>query len=93
MRSSSIKTVVVTLSLVATVIATTPAEARPAPAPRNTVNAPADEPAARFTAAWTRLANALRRLGRTITMGLPAIPLPGADNGTTTSTASPTSGD
>jgi hypothetical protein len=89
MRSSSIKSLVVTLSLVATVSATTlSVEARPAQAPRNTVTSPGSTPAARFATAWTRVTRALRRLAGTITMGVPSVPLPGAESITTPGTPS-----
>lgn len=79
MRSSSIKSLVVTLTLTATVLAAIPAEAKPRVAPRATVTA--TQPGQQLGIVWDRIARLLRRIGGVISQAEPSIPLPSPENG------------
>lgn len=79
MRSSSIKTLVVTLTLTAAVLTGIPAEARPAVAPRTTVVA--SQPGDPLGGLWKGIAKLIRRIGGAITLAEPSIPLPAPDKG------------
>jgi hypothetical protein len=81
MRSSSIKSLVVTLTLTATVLATIPAEAKPAPAPRTAATTSVARPGDPLNGLLERIGRMLRRIGGTISFAEPSIPLPAPSTG------------